>query len=52
MWVANGAGGTLSRIDPATNEVVATVDVGNRPSGVAVGNGDVWVTIQAPDTAR
>jgi YVTN family beta-propeller protein len=48
VWVANGADGTLSRIDVQTNRVVDTVAVGNRPSGIAVGAGGIWVTVQAP----
>ena len=35
---------TLLRIDPASNEVVESVDVGDRASSVAVGDGYVWVT--------
>ena len=38
----------MSRIDPGTNEVVATIDVGNAPSGIAFADGFVWVTVQAP----
>jgi YVTN family beta-propeller protein len=47
VWVANSGDGTVSRIDPNTNQVVATVRVGNRPLGIAVGAGAVWVTVQA-----
>lgn len=36
--------GSLSRIDPLTNELVATIPVGRAPSGLAVGQGAVWVT--------
>jgi YVTN family beta-propeller protein len=35
--------GILSRIDPATNSIVATIPVGLDPFGVAVGEGGVWV---------
>lgn len=45
--MTNGLDGTVSRIDPATNEVVATIEVGHRPLGVAVGNGLVWVTVRS-----
>jgi DNA-binding beta-propeller fold protein YncE len=38
----------VSRIDPETNEVVAAIDVGSAPSGIAAGLGYVWVTAQAP----
>jgi len=39
--------GTVSRIDPLSGDVVATIHVGNRPSGIMVGSGAVWVTIQS-----
>ncbi len=29
--------GTVSRIDPATNDVVATIEIGSAPSGIAAG---------------
>ena len=48
VWVANGADGTLSRIDPRTNRVANILVVGNRPSGIAVGTDGIWVTFQAP----
>jgi YVTN family beta-propeller protein len=46
VWVANSQDATVSRIDPATSRVVATVLVGEGPSGVAVapGNTGVWVS--------
>jgi YVTN family beta-propeller protein len=34
----------MVRIDPATNQVVATIGVGRAPSGLAVGAGGVWVS--------
>ena len=47
VWVANTAAGTLSRIDPRTNNV-ETVEIGNAPAGLAVTDGYLWVTVQAP----
>ena len=45
VWVANNDDGTVSRIDPATEEVVATIEIG--PIGlsdvVVAGDGSVWV---------
>jgi YVTN family beta-propeller protein len=43
--VANRDDGTLSRIDPSTNRVVATIHVGGQPESVAVGGGAVWVAV-------
>jgi YVTN family beta-propeller protein len=45
VWVANADEDTVTRIDPTTRRVVATIHVGNGPLGIAVGEGDpnVWV---------
>jgi YVTN family beta-propeller protein len=54
VWVANvfapahgvspsGKRGTVSRIDPRTNAVVATITVGHEPFAIAAGGGAVWV---------
>jgi YVTN family beta-propeller protein len=54
VWVANrftrnglnftsGKRGTVSRIDPETNAVVATIPVGHEPFGIAADGGAVWV---------
>jgi YVTN family beta-propeller protein len=48
IWAANTAARIVSRIDPSTRKVVETIDVGAAPSGIAVANGLVWVTAQAP----
>jgi peptide/nickel transport system substrate-binding protein len=42
--VTNDNAGTMSRIDPRSRTVVETIPVGSTPSGVAVGDGAVWVT--------
>jgi YVTN family beta-propeller protein len=44
VWVANRGDGTVSRIDPATNRVVATIDVGGRPTHLTAEAGAVWAT--------
>jgi YVTN family beta-propeller protein len=54
VWVANGGDGTVSRVEPATNQVIATIDVGERPTHIAADAlaatdagadaGAVWVT--------
>jgi virginiamycin B lyase len=44
VWVANGPGNTVLKLDPKTNKVAATVEVGKRPcSGLAAGFGSLWV---------
>jgi YVTN family beta-propeller protein len=47
VWTANAGDGTVSRIDPTTRTVVEVVPVGNRPSGIVVADGRVWVSVQA-----
>ena len=37
--------GTVTRIDPVTGNVVATIPIGGHPSGIAVGANRVWVTV-------
>jgi hypothetical protein len=54
VWVPNIGDGTLSRIDPTTNQVVATIDIGATkaefqtvaamPMSVAASDNAVWVT--------
>jgi YVTN family beta-propeller protein len=47
VWVAvqgSGGGDRVVRIDPRTNDVVATIPVNSSPWDVAVGAGSVWVT--------
>ncbi len=52
-WVANSLDGTVSRIDPATNSVAATIPTGGTPTGVAVdASGVVWVANQYGGTLQ
>ena len=46
VWTLNQGDGSVSRIDPATNKVSATIEVGVPGEGgdIAVGEGAVWVT--------
>ena len=43
VWVTHVDDNTVSRIDPGTNAVTATIKVGSRPLGIAVSEGAVWV---------
>jgi YVTN family beta-propeller protein len=49
VWVVNQLDRSVSRIDTESNEVVATVRLGNEPQRVAAGEGRVWVTVRAPE---
>jgi YVTN family beta-propeller protein len=43
VWAANKDGGSVSRIDPRTNLVVATIQVGGQPWGLAFDGRSLWV---------
>jgi YVTN family beta-propeller protein len=51
VWVANSREGTVSRIDPQSNQVIATIRVGHILQGIAVGGGFIWVSVQAREPA-
>jgi streptogramin lyase len=44
LWVANGPLGSIHRLNPTTNQIAATIEVGKKPcSGLAAGFGSIWV---------
>ena len=43
VWLSYPSEDTVSRIDPVTNRVTATIHVGPQPSGIAVAPDAVWV---------
>jgi virginiamycin B lyase len=49
VWVANKLDNSLSRIDPQTNRVVATLRVA-QPQDIALGFGAVWVSSERSGT--
>lgn len=48
VWVTSTTRGVVYRIDPSTDRVIATVQVGAPVQGIAVGMGGVWVTRALP----
>ena len=44
LWVADVVADQVLRIDPATGDVDARVDVGTAPTAIAVGDDAVWVS--------
>ena len=51
VWVVNRGDRSISRIDPETNQVVATMGFDNQPIRVAVSEGVIWVTVQEGDAS-
>ena len=49
VWVANHRGGSISRIDPATNTVAQTLVIGpegaSGPKGIVIAGGDLWTPV-------
>jgi len=43
VWITQGLPSSVSRIDPATNSIVATIKVGNAPGDPAIVAGEVWI---------
>jgi YVTN family beta-propeller protein len=43
VWVTNFDDDTVSRIDPSSNAVIATIPVGLAPTGIGVTPGAIWV---------
>jgi YVTN family beta-propeller protein len=48
VWVTGAIDDTLSRIDPRTNRVSATIPLHGAPRSAAIGAGGVWVTTTPP----
>jgi virginiamycin B lyase len=42
--VAQDTGGLLVRIDPGTEQILASIPVGGSPVGIAAADGSIWVT--------
>lgn len=46
VWVSNAPKNTVHRLDPKSNQVVATIEAGKRPcSGLAAGFGSIWAPL-------
>lgn len=45
VWSANAGSNDVSRIDPSSNEVVASVGMSSSPGDMAIGKGPVWVAL-------
>jgi streptogramin lyase len=45
IWVASYGNRAVFRLDPRTGRIVKTIRIAGYPSGIAVGDGKVWVTV-------
>ena len=45
VWVTDQEAGTLTRVDPTTNAVSSTLDLGGKPQDVLFAAGAAWVTL-------
>ena len=52
VWAASEVRGTVSRLDPDTNTVAATIQVGSAPAGAAVVGDDLWVTTRGTPSSH
>ena len=43
LWIADPRGRRILRVDPTSNGVIETLNVGESPFGVVAGNQMVWV---------
>ena len=51
VWVANSRSGTVSKVDPATRQLLGDpIEVGGHPGGIDAGTSAVWVANAADDT--
>jgi hypothetical protein len=48
LWVANVDDGSISQIAAVSNDVVDSFTVGKGLTGLALGQGALWVTVDAP----
>ena len=42
LWIA-AEDGTITRVDPAANRVIATIDMGGSPSAIAADDTSIWI---------
>jgi YVTN family beta-propeller protein len=44
LWFPDIVGGTIKRLDPASNKVVASIQTGPQPTSLALGDAAIWVS--------
>lgn len=51
VWVASTIGGTIQRVDPAANDIVAEIDAGRRPVTLVTIDGELWASVLNGESA-
>jgi streptogramin lyase len=52
VWAAGRGDPRLFELDPVTGDVLGTIQIGGSPSGIAVGEDAVWITLLEGDLVR
>ena len=47
VWVANAARGTVTRVDPRSNEITGVIRIGNAPRALASDGEQLWASVAA-----
>jgi DNA-binding beta-propeller fold protein YncE len=45
VWVADGLGGRIIRIDPSNDRVLLSVSAGGRVDAISAGDQSVWISV-------
>jgi streptogramin lyase len=52
VWAAGRGDPRLFELDPVTGDVIGTIEIGGKPSGIAVGDDVLWITLLKGDLVR
>jgi virginiamycin B lyase len=52
IWVVNQIDGTVTRLEPSTGRVEATIEVGEGPSALAAAAGSLWAANEFDGSVR
>ena len=49
IWITDGLGKQVLQFDPGSGEIIDHVDLDGAPSGIALGDGSLWITMPDDD---
>lgn len=52
VWAAGRGDPRLFQLDPVNGDVIGTIEIGGNPSGIAVGEDALWITLLKGDLVR